>query len=148
MPDEFTIWLSSITLGQIVAVLAVVATVALAVWKGWPAFRKIVGLLARGIKLVDTLATLHDDLAVIRHELETNGGGSLKDAAVRTETRVAELRVVVTQLGDDLAHVKRQNAALKTSLAKTNRRLAEHIGPPPGEPNEDHEPRQVRGSTR
>lgn len=132
--------LYSIPLSQVLTWIGVAAAIIVMVWRGWPAFRRLVAFLSASVKLVDTLATLPDDLAAIRHELERNGGGSIKDSVVRTEQAVAELAT-------EVAHVRRQSAALKTSIAKTNRRLSDHIGPPSGDDSTDHEPRTVRGST-
>lgn len=126
MPDLTTQLAPQIIAWGIAAVL-----LGLIVWKGWPAFRKVVGILSRGIKLVDTLATLPDDLAAIRHELEHNGGGSTKDAVVRTERAVAELAERTerrhAELAEQVAHVQRQAASLKTTVRKTNRKLDDHI---------------------
>lgn len=120
MTPEAAEWFASITLGQVAAWSAAVTGVGLAIWKGWPAFRKVVGLLAASIKLVDTLSALPDDLAFIKHELDVNSGKSVKDTTIRTEA-------AVLKLVDDIGHVRRQNAALKTSVANVNRRLDKHI---------------------
>lgn len=120
----FADWFYSVPLSQLAGWAGAAAAVLVAMWKGgpkaWRAFKRLVGLLSASIKLVDTLATLPDDLAAIRHELEHNGGGSVKDSVVRTEQAIAELSRKVE-------HVQRQGASLKTTLAKTSRRLDDHI---------------------
>lgn len=122
--SDLTEWAQTVSLAQVAAWAGGIGVVVVAVWKGWPAFRKVVRQLSRAVALVDTLATLPDDLAAIRHELEHNDGGSVKDAAVRTEKAVADLTERVETLSGDVAHVRRQAASLKTSVAKTNRRLS------------------------
>ncbi|MDY7528447.1 MULTISPECIES: hypothetical protein [unclassified Cryobacterium] len=109
-------WLQGVTLGDALLWLGGIIAAALAVWRGWPTFRKVVAFLARGIKLVDTLANLPEDLGFIKHELEANSGKSVKDITTRTEA-------AVNGISTEVAHVKRQGAALKTSVAKSNRRL-------------------------
>lgn len=99
--------------GWMVGIVAVVAFIR----KGWPWLRRMV-------KLVDTLATLPEDLAVIRHELQRNGGGSVKDSVVRIEAEVKGLR-------SEVAHVKRQAASLKTSVNKANQGIARAAGDKP-----------------
>jgi len=116
-------WLSTLHPVSVAWALGAVAVAVLLIWKGWPAFRKFVGILSRVVKLVDTLTDLPDDLAAIRHELEHNGGGSVKDAVARTEQAIADMRGDVADVRGDVGHVRRQVASLKTSLAKTNRRL-------------------------
>jgi len=98
-----------------------------AVRKAWP-------FVVRFVVLVNSLSTLPDDLAFIKHELDTNSGKSVKDIAMRTESAVAALTADVAQvkkqsseLSDDVAHVKRQAASLKTTASRTNRRLTDHI---------------------
>lgn len=113
-------WLASIPIGTAVAWIGGAVAAVLAVWKGWPAFRKLVGVLSRLVKLVDLLATLPEELGAIRHELEHNGGGSIKDSVVRTERAVAEL-------SGEVKYVRRQAASLKTTAARTARRLDDHI---------------------
>jgi outer membrane murein-binding lipoprotein Lpp len=131
-------WLATIPALQALAWIGgVVVVVVLAIKfvpRGWRAFRHIVSGLTRAIALVDTLATLPDDIGFIKHELDDNSGGSVKDAVKRTEKAVEDLSGVVGQLQRDLTHVRGQAASLKTSLAKTNRRL------------DDREPRPVQGS--
>lgn len=105
---------------QIIGWAAAAAFVGVALWKGWPIFRNVVERLAALVKLADTLATLPADLDFIKHELQANSGKSVKDIATRTE-------LAVDSLVGEVAHVRRQNAALKTSISKTNRRLTEHI---------------------
>jgi len=137
-------WIATLQPGEVVWWVAVAVGVVLVIWKGWPLFRKLVKALYRFTKLVDTLATLPDELGAIRHQLEHNGGGSVKDAVVRTENAVAQLGQDVLGLraevadvkGDvatvsgDVSHVRRQAASLKTSIARTNRRLDERSSPP------------------
>jgi septal ring factor EnvC (AmiA/AmiB activator) len=123
--DWLLTWLEAVPPGTVLTCGGVVVALILVVWKGWPAFRRLVALLAASVKLVDTLATLPDELSAIRHQLEHNGGGSVKDAVTRTEQSVADLRKEVADLNGEVAHVRRQAAALKTSIAKTNRRLDE-----------------------
>lgn len=118
--DPFIEWLFSQSFGQVVAWIGIAVGAVVFVWKGWPAFKNLVRLLSASIKLVETLATLPDDLKAIRHELEHNNGGSVKDSVVRTEEAVKGLT-------RELAHVRRQQAAVKTSLARTNRRIDEHM---------------------
>jgi len=121
--DALLAWWATLHPDQWLWWVALVVAAIFIIWKGWPAFRKFVGILSRGVKLVDTLADLPDDLAAIRHELEHNGGGSVKDAVARTEQAIAEMRGDVADVRGDVGHVRRQVASLKTSLAKTNRRL-------------------------
>lgn len=120
--DQLVKWLNSIPLGT--ALLWVVGAIVLilAIWKGWPVFRKFVRSLSNFVKLVDTLGTLPVDIAFIKHELDDNSGGSVKDAVKRTEKAVADLSTEVT-------HIRGQAASLKTSVQKTNRRLDEMNGP-------------------
>ena len=106
---------------QVIAwALALIALILLA-WKGWPAIRRATEAAHRSVRLVDTLTTLPEDLEFIKGELRENGGGSVKDLVIANTAAVTELR-------GDVAHVKRQAAALKTSIAKTNRTIKEHIG--------------------
>lgn len=42
--------------------------------------------------LMERVATIEDRLGAVEHEVQTNQGGSLKDAVRRTESHVAELR--------------------------------------------------------
>ncbi len=131
--DAILNWIATLQPGEVIWWVAVAVAAVLIVWKGWPLFRKFVKALYRFTKLVDTLATLPDELGAIRHQLEHNGGGSVKDAVVRTENALGEMRSELSGLraevadvkGDvatvsgDVAHVRRQAAALKTSIAKT-----------------------------
>ncbi|MEB0200563.1 hypothetical protein QN354_02185 [Cryobacterium sp. 5I3] len=117
MTDIYTIVTQVV---PVVGWVGATTTVIVTVWKGWPTFRKVVRILGRFVTLTETLATLPDDLAFIKHELDANSGKSVKDIATRTEAAVAVLT-------EDMAHVKRQNASLKTSLSRTNRTLTEHM---------------------
>jgi outer membrane murein-binding lipoprotein Lpp len=107
--------------------LALGALVVVAV-KGWPAIRRATAAASRAVALVDALATLPEDLEFIKGELRENGGGSVKDAVVRTEASVKTLTADVETLTADVGHVKRQAASLKTSIARANRTIKEHIG--------------------
>jgi hypothetical protein len=134
MPAWFTAWAATVTLGDVIAWLVIAGTGAGILWKGWPIFRKGVGFLSRGIKLVDTLADLPAQLEFIKHELDLNSGKSVKDTTIRTEklarelvAAIGEVRGDIGAVKDDVSHVKRQNAALKTAVAKSNRALAVHV---------------------
>lgn len=118
--DQFITWLYSLSFGTVAAWVGVFVGAVLFVWKGWPAFKNLVKLLSASIKLVETLATLPDDLKAIKHELEHNGGGSVKDSVVRTEEAVKGLT-------REVGHIRRQSGQLKTAVAKTNRRIDEHL---------------------
>lgn len=118
--DPFIEWLFSQSFGQVAAWVGIAVGAIVFVWKGWPMFRKLVKLLSASIELVDTLATLPEDLKAIRHELEHNGGGSVKDSVVRTEEAVKGLT-------REVGHIRRQSGQLKTAVAKTNRRIDEHL---------------------
>jgi methyl-accepting chemotaxis protein len=127
MPQWFIDWLNKIPLGQAIFVVVTIFGLIIAIWTGWPILRALV-------KLTDTLATLPEDVAFIKHELDANSGKTVKDIATRTEKAVKEmsgelgsLRAEVAVLSGDVAHVKRQAAALKTSIAAHNKRLTEHI---------------------
>lgn len=124
---EIPAWLAAVPLGEVLAWGGGAVAVVLAIWKGWPIFRKVVALLSASIKLVDTLATLPEDLATIKHELQHNGGGSVKDSVVRTENAVAELAAQVGVLDGKVVHVQKQAASLKTTTQRTDRQLKEHI---------------------
>jgi hypothetical protein len=118
--DPFIEWLFSQSVGQVAAWVGITVGAIVFVWKGWPAFKNLVKLLSASIKLVETLATLPDDLKAIKHELEHNGGGSVKDSVVRTEEAVKGLT-------REVGHIRRQSGQLKTAVARTNRRIDEHL---------------------
>lgn len=109
-------WFSAFDFASALAWSPVVGVIIFILWRGWPIARRVIFLLAKGVELVDTLGTLPVELAAIRHELEANSGKSVKDIAVRTEAAVAGMR-------SELEHVKRQGAALKTSVIRTNKKL-------------------------
>jgi outer membrane murein-binding lipoprotein Lpp len=141
MPQWIIDWLNTITPGQAVFVIVVAVSLITALWKGWPIVRALV-------KLTDTLATLPEDVAFIKHELNANSGKTVKDIATRTEKavndlsgEVVSLRAEVSTLSGDVGHVRRQTAALKTSIARHNQRLTAHIIVSP----EDHSPRGLAG---
>jgi hypothetical protein len=120
MIDQIGGLLAAADLAQAAAWVAALVAAAFLVWRGWPAIRRTVNALHRSVELVDTLATLPEDLRGIRAELTANGGQSVKDVVNRTEKNVAAL-------AGEVAHVKRQAASLKTSIAKTNKKLDAHI---------------------
>ncbi len=116
---------------------AVVAALVL-VWrkapKLWAAVKRAHARFGAAIRLAETLSTLSTDLdeiksvlGTVRHEIQPNGGGSLKDASTRTEAKVDELVAQLAETRGDLAHVRRQAASLKTSVSRVNRRLTDHI---------------------
>lgn len=53
-------------------------------------------------RVEDEQAAQGTKLEVVRHEVEHNGGGSLKDASKRTEDKVKELESSVTEIKDIL----------------------------------------------
>lgn len=116
--------LDGITAAQFVVwVAASVATLTVAVksrHKVWAWFKSVHTWLGGFIRLVETIGTLASDMAEVKHELQHNGGGSVKDATARTEAAVNDLQRTVD-------HVKRQNAALKTTVRRVEKTLAEHI---------------------
>lgn len=105
---------------QLVAWVVGIVAVVTFVFKGWPVLRKFVRTIDVVIQLSDVLPRLQADVSMIKHEVLPNGGGSLKDQATRTEGTLDELAVQV-------AHVRRQQAATKTTLARTERTLTDHI---------------------
>jgi hypothetical protein len=109
-------WFAALNLGDVIAWVSAAGAAAFVIWRGWPIAKRVIFLLAKGVELVDTLGTLPVELAAIRHELEANSGKSVKDIAVRTEAAVTEIRL-------EMAYVKRQGAALKTSVTRTNKKL-------------------------
>jgi hypothetical protein len=118
------------TLGEFFAWLAAVGAAVFGVWKAWPIFRRTVSGLSKAIKLADTLVTLPADIAFIRGQLDTNHGGSVKDATIRTEAAVAELTAKFSGLETTVASidartvaVEKQGRSLKASVYNTNRKL-------------------------
>lgn len=117
-------WLGTVSALQVIAFLGALIGLGVALRKAWPTIRA-------AVKLVDTLGDLPAKLERITHELEHNTGTSLKDAVKRTEDAVTGLDGRINKLAqhlevvsEDVAHVKRQAASLKTSVARVNRRLA------------------------
>jgi len=100
----------------IVGIIAIAAFV----WKGWPFLRKFVKVTEALLTLPDDMAGLKTDVAQIKHEVLPNGGGSLKDQATRTEAAVKEVK-------SELAHTRRQQASMKTTLARTEQKLTDHL---------------------
>jgi hypothetical protein len=122
MPDPDLTWLQSISLWQLAGgVLALIALIAF-IRKGWPWLRAAVHLLETLGTLAEDMASLKTNVAAIKHEVLPNGGSSLKDQATRTETAVGKLT-------SEVAHIRRQQAATKTTLTRTEKRLAEHLTP-------------------
>ncbi|KQR91282.1 hypothetical protein ASF93_08015 [Microbacterium sp. Leaf347] len=116
--------LDGITAAQFVVwAAAVIAALTVAVrsrHKVWASLKSVHTWLGGFIRLVETIGTLANDMAEVKHELQHNGGGSVKDATARTEAAVNELRATVD-------HIKRQNAALKTTVRRVDKALVEHI---------------------
>lgn len=120
MPDWLTDFFSGISALQLILwVIAIGAFVGFVI-KLWPFLRKFVRTVDVVIQLSDALPKLQADVAMIRHEVLPNGGGSLKDQATRTEA-------AVDTLTKEVAHVRRQQASTKTTLARTEKTLTEHI---------------------
>lgn len=118
---------SLVTLQPVGWVAVVVAGIGV-VWKWgpswWSGARKVHGNVGAIFRLADTLATLPADIAEIKHELQHNGGGSTKDALVRTEAAVESLREDLAGVREDVSHVRRQSSALKTTLRRVDGRVA------------------------
>lgn len=136
MPEWVSdLWASLVTFQPVGWVAVVVGAVAAVLKWGpswWDGARKVHGNVGALFRLADTLATLPADLAAIKHELQHNGGGSTKDALVRTEAAVEALRGEVAGVRADVAHVKRQGAAMKTTMRRVDSRVAqlESVGEP------------------
>lgn len=120
MPGVDLSWLAGINLLQALGILAGIIALIVFIKKGWPWLRAAVHLLETLGTLAEDMSSLKSDVALIKHEVLPNGGGSLKDQATRTEEAVGELTLQV-------AHVRRQQAATKTTLARTEKTLTDHI---------------------
>ncbi len=97
------------------------------IWKGWPFLRKFVKVTEALLTLPDDMAGLKTDVAQIKHEVLPNGGGSLKDQATRTEAAVKDVQSDLKNVQSEVAHVRRQQASTKTTLARTEQKLTDHL---------------------
>ena len=110
MPPGFQEWAESVSLWQAVGwttgIVAAFVAVRLFVRKGWPALKKFARAVLTFAHVVDavqglpafidrtdaTLEEQNERIAEIHHEVHFNDGSSVKDAVIRTEQDVAEVK--------------------------------------------------------
>ena len=118
-------WLQWVIIG--VVIIGSVATVIGFATKVWPLFLKFVATITALDDLprfiVDTdkfRADINDTIQQMNHELSPNGGSSLVDRSKRNEEAIQELL-------RGQQHVTRQVAAVKTTIARTDKKLDAHL---------------------
>ena len=121
---NFWAWLSEVLGGwtalQLIGVLLGlgfgIAAVFWIIRRVWPFVVRAVALVNALSVLPTWMDTVTADVKTVRHEVLPNSGKSLADAQNRTEA-------MVNKLVGDVAHVRRQQAALKTTQARLARKV-------------------------
>jgi hypothetical protein len=118
-------WLQWVIIGVII--LGALATIIGFVRKAWPVLSKFVTTitalddLPRFIVEQDDFRTnINTTIQRMNHELSPNGGTSLVDRSKRNEAAIEEIL-------DGQRHVKSQLAAVKTTIARTDKALTTHL---------------------
>ena len=83
------------------------------------------GVKGLGVQVeVDAVERVASSLDVISREVQTNGGSTLKDAAVRTEAKVDQLIEVVDKIVERLDNAEARLMQAEDALTTPNRRSA------------------------
>jgi hypothetical protein len=117
---DIRIGIAFIVLAAAMFVVAV-GVVVLIVRRGF----KHLGVKGLGVQVeVDAVERVAQSLDVISKEVQTNGGSTLKDAAVRTEAKVDQLITVVDRIAQRLDDAEARLMQAEEALTTPNRRTA------------------------
>lgn len=135
-PEEF--WESVSVAQAIVWVVAIFAAIAFIV-KAWPFVRNTFHILDALSTLPKFMESTTDKLESIHHEVNYNNGSSVKDAIVRVESGVKNLKIGQDENKEVVAQILSRVGKVEAFEAEAHERISkiESIASPPYPPGVD-----------